>query len=173
MSCQAPRDSENWIPTQVLGSACPCCCVLLPSLCFVFLIGEQKSRDDAGNIFSEGLQDLTVHEGEPATFTAILKLSQDALQSSHAQWYFEEEPINESDVYKMSSTSGGIHSLLLPEAFPEDAGKYTLEIQYLEHGEKCYEESSAHLSVQGTCVCVVCEFSLPVHCSGSLFLFPS
>ncbi len=105
---------------------------------------------DPKDIFYESLKDLTVHEGEPATFTAILKLSPEELHVTNTQWYFEDDPIEESDIYKITATPGGIHSLYLPEAFPEDAGKYTLEIEYLERGEKCYEDSNAFLRVDGT-----------------------
>ena len=107
------------------------------------------------DIFSERPKDQTVHEGEPATFTAILRLSPEALSDAHAQWYFEDEPIGESDIYKVTATPGGIHSLHIPEAFPEDAGKYILEIEFLENGEKCYEESSANLTVSGRSSIVV------------------
>ena len=119
--------------------------------CLFRLIQKSSSKEpqEPQSIFWESIKDQTVHEGEPATFTAILRLSQDALRDAHAQWYFEDDPIEESDIYKITATSGGIHSLHLPEAFPEDAGKYILEIEFLENGEKCYEETSAYLKVEG------------------------
>ena len=113
------------------------------------LIQNGQDIEEPQDIFSERPKDQTVHEGEPATFTAILRLSSDALCDAHAQWYFDDEPIAESDIYKITATPGGIHSLHLPEAFPEDAGKYILEIEFLENGEKCYEETSAYLTVAG------------------------
>lgn len=90
-----------------------------------------------------------MHEGESATFTAILRLPQEVLETAHAQWYFEDEPIAESDIYKVTATPGGVHSLHLPEAFPEDAGQYILEVEYYLRGEPMHDETSANLIVEG------------------------
>lgn len=127
-------------------------CLYLLHVCLFVCLKQKRpeaSSHEPQDIFSECLKDQTVHEGQSATFTAILRLSERALRDAHAQWYFEDEPIEECDIYKITGTPGGIHSLHLPEAFPEDAGKYILEIEFLENGEKCYEETSAYLTIDG------------------------
>ena len=63
-------------------------------------------------------------------------------------WFFEEEEIHEGDIYKMECTPDGTHSLFIPEAFPEDAGEYTVQATN-EHGEV---ESTALLIVTGECM---------------------
>ncbi len=97
-------------------------------------------------------KDLTVHEGQPATFTAILNVTHDALNVVHAQWYFDEEPISSGDIFDIQSKPGGFHSVHLSEAFPEDAGKYSLRVEFTENGEKRSGETEAYLRVEGLCM---------------------
>ncbi len=92
----------------------------------------------------EHLENVTVREGEAARFTCKVA----GMPTPRVQWYFEDDPVSEGDIYKIEQTEDGVHSLFIPEAFPEDSGKYTAKATNM-HGEV---ESHGILTVTGECM---------------------
>ena len=44
-------------------------------------------------------------------------------------WFHDDKPIISNDIYKIMPGEEGENTLLLPEAFPEDSGKYTVQAE--------------------------------------------
>ena len=95
-------------------------------------------------MFEEAPQDVHVREGEPARFTC--RVHGDPTPS--VVWYFEGEPVHDDDIYQVQSDPDGTHVLFLPEAFPEDAGVYTVKAS----NAGGVQERNALLIVDGECV---------------------
>ena len=95
----------------------------------------------------EGPQDVTVQEGESATF--LCRFSRLTPDTTFA-WYHEDRPISHGDIYQIEiDLNDGYSRLCLSEAFPEDAGKYAARATNLGGS---YDEASAILTVIGECV---------------------
>ena len=89
-------------------------------------------------------RDVTVKEGESARFTCrVLGMPTPAIT-----WYFQGRPIVDDEIYKLEEEPDGYYALFLPEAFPEDAGVYTIRASNT-HG---IVEASAILTVEGVCM---------------------
>jgi hypothetical protein len=69
------------------------------------------------------VEDVKVKEGEPAKLVA--KATGEPTPT--LTWYREDSPIQSDDIYKVIPGEEGESTLLLPEAFPEDAGVYTVK----------------------------------------------
>ena len=93
---------------------------------------------------TETPKDQTVKEGEPARFSCRVR----GQPLPQITWFFEGDLITADEIYVLEEgPEPGQHALFLPEAFPEDAGLYTLRVTN-PHGTR---EANAMLTVQGEC----------------------
>lgn len=67
-------------------------------------------------------EDVKIQEGESAQFVCKVK----GQPTPEITWYLDDQPIENDDIYKVI-TEEGESTLVLPEAFPEDAGIYTVK----------------------------------------------
>jgi len=89
-------------------------------------------------------QDLTVKEGESACFSC--RVSPYSMpQPPTITWFFMGKPITSDNIYSVELEEDGRCRLLLPEAFPEDAGIYTVRAA----AASGMVEASAILTVEG------------------------
>lgn len=100
-----------------------------------------------GPIVVEKPHDVTVKEGESARFTCRLL----GMPTPAITWFFMGKPIMEDEIYKLEQQEGGWYTLFLPEAFPEDAGVYTIRGNN-EHG---IVEATCILTVEGLCMAFI------------------
>ena len=91
--------------------------------------------------FTVKLEDLKVKEGKPAKFVA--KATGEPIPT--ITWYHDHKPIKDSDIYKIRYPEEGESTLMLPEAFPEDTGVYTVKAENDVNEVEC----SATLEVAG------------------------
>ena len=63
-------------------------------------------------------------------------------------WYFMGRPIADGEIYTVEDLGDGHYSLVIPEAFPEDAGVYTVRAT----NALGMAEASAILTVEGECM---------------------
>ena len=92
--------------------------------------------------------DLTVKEGESACFAC--RVSPHSMSPPPTvTWFFMGKPIASDNIYTVQQSEDGQCCLLLPEAFPEDAGIYTVRAADVSG----MVEASAILTVDGECLC--------------------
>ena len=92
--------------------------------------------------------DLTVKEGESACFAC--RVSPHSMSPPPTvTWFFMGKPIASDNIYTVQQSEDGQCRLLLPEAFPEDAGIYTVRAADVSG----MVEASAILTVDGECLC--------------------
>ena len=89
-------------------------------------------------------QDITVKEGEVAQFNCCVL----SMPPPQITWYFMGRPIADGEIYTLNETEDGHYSLIIPEAFPEDAGVYTVRAS----NSLGIAEASAILTVEGECM---------------------
>ena len=75
--------------------------------------------------FVQTIRSAEVNEGDEAKFIAKIK----GQPQPKVTWFHDEQPITSDDVYKIMPGEEGETTLLLPEAFPEDSGKYTVQAE--------------------------------------------
>ena len=99
--------------------------------------------------------DQTVSEGESACFSCrIATTTPHPATPPCVTWYFNDDVIAESDIYRLSQHDD-VFVLTLPECFPEDAGTYTVKA---DDGVDV-DSASAELVVRGSFVRRVCACS--------------
>ena len=87
-------------------------------------------------------KDVTVKEGEQAMFECCVL----SMPPPLITWYFMGRPIADGEIYTLTEDEeDGRYSLLIPEAFPEDAGVYTVRAT----NALGMAEASAILTVEG------------------------
>ena len=92
--------------------------------------------------------DLTVKEGESACFAC--RVSPHSMSPPPTvTWFFMGKPIASDNIYTLQQSEDGLCRLLLPEAFPEDAGIYTVRAADVSG----MVEASAILTVDGELLC--------------------
>ncbi|XP_035660910.1 myosin light chain kinase, smooth muscle-like [Branchiostoma floridae] len=111
-------------------------------------LGRQASEGDASDearsrsntmeallqapVFSQVIADATVTEGQPVTFRCQLV----GKPAPEVTWYANEKEIKPSKFFQMTQ-EGDACKLVIVEAFPEDAGKYTCWAQNEEGQAEC------------------------------------
>ena len=95
--------------------------------------------------FIVGIADITVKEGEGATFTCKVK----GQPAPEIKWYYADKPIQSDEVYNVTpGDTKGESTLEIPEAFPEDQGVYTVRAS----NEAGTVEQTALLTVTGNVI---------------------
>lgn len=98
--------------------------------------------------FVIGIGDLKVQEGESTKFTVKAK----GQPAPEIQWFVNDQPIKTDDIYQViPGDEPGESTLVLPEAFPEDSGIYTVKA-INEAGEAA---TTAVLTVNGLYFCLL------------------
>lgn len=113
---------------------------ILLTICLLSYSQIEKPDEVAPEIVIP-IVDVTVQEGEMARFKCKIK----GRPMPDIVWKFDEQPIKEGDIYKIQPGEDGECTLILPEAFPEDAGRYTVKAINPSGTVEC----SATLHVQG------------------------
>jgi len=86
------------------------------------------------------LRDTTVDEGNPATFQCKIVATPEPV----VQWYYDNQVIKPSKYFQMHS-QGGVQTLTITGAFPEDEGVYKCTARNQAGEVTCI----AHLKVNG------------------------
>lgn len=75
--------------------------------------------------FAQTIKSTEVNEGDEAKF--VTKVT--GQPEPTVTWFHDDKPIISNDIYKIMPGEEGENTLLLPEAFPEDSGKYTVQAE--------------------------------------------
>lgn len=92
-------------------------------------------------MFVKPIKDVNIKEGESAKFEVQVK----GEPAPEVTWYHDQQPIQTDSVYQVLPGENGESTLLIPEAFPEDSGVYTVKA----FNDVAKVESSATLTVYG------------------------
>ena len=105
-------------------------------------ISHQIARpEETQPVFLVPIQDVTIKEGESARFDCQVQ----SLPEASVVWYHQDKPLKSDDIYQIIPGEDGQSSLVIAEAFPEDAGEYTVHAVSSAGEATC----SAVLTVEG------------------------
>ena len=101
--------------------------------------------------FTQKLEGQTVNEGESVRFQVRVA----GKPLPEVTWYREGMPIVSSPDFNITQ-EGDLHTLYIPEVFPEDSGRFTVRVV----SASGQAESSADLLVKGILIVSILEISV-------------